>query len=102
MPKIRITDRAIDRLKAPAPIGRQILNWDTELRGFGVLVSGVSSSKTYVVQRDVGGRTRRITIAPTNVIGVAEARRRAELILADLYRGIDPKADRRGVDTLRS
>jgi integrase len=102
MPKIKITDRAIDRLKAPAPTGRQTLYWDAELRGFGVLVSGVSSSKTYVVQRDVGGRTRRVTIAPTNVIGIAEARRRAELILADFYRGIDPKADRRGADTLRS
>jgi integrase len=102
MPKIKITDRAIERLKAPAPTGRQTLYWDAELRGFGVLVSGVTNAKSYVVQRDVGGRTRRITIAPTNVLPAAEARRRAELVLADLYRGIDPKADRRSVDTLRS
>ena len=51
MPKLKLTKRAIERLPAPHPSGRQVLYWDTELRGFGVLVSGTTNAKTYVVQR---------------------------------------------------
>jgi integrase len=98
--KLKLTQTAIQRLPAPHPTGKQKLVWDTDLKGFGVLVSGVTNSKTYVVQRDVNGKTRRITVGAANVLDVSEARKRAELILADLYRGIDPKAGRK--TTLRS
>jgi integrase len=102
MAKIKLTSKAIARLCAPDPSGRQVLHWDTELRGFGVLCSGTTNSKTFVVQRDLpGGRTRRVTIAPTNVLDLDEARRRAEHTLADLYKGVDPKAARRAGATLR-
>jgi integrase len=103
MPKIKLTKKAIGKLRAPDPSGKQTLHWDTELRGFGVLCSGTTNSRTYVVQRDLpDGRTRRLTIAPVNVLDLDEARRRAEAALADLYRGADPKAARRGGTTLRS
>jgi integrase len=55
-----------------------------------------------VVQRELGGKTRRVTIGPTNVLALAEARRQAEGVLGDFYKGIDPKAGRRGAATLRS
>lgn len=102
MPRLKLTSKTIARLPAPDPSGRQVLHWDTELRGFGVLCSGTTNSRTYVVQRDLpGGKTRRVTIAPTNVIELGEARRRAELALADLYKGVDPKVARREGTTLR-
>ena len=99
--RIKLTERAVERIKAPTGNGKQALHWDAELKGFGVLCSGVSKTKTYVVQRDVVGRTRRVTIAQTNVLSLSEARRRAEAVLADFYRGVDPKAGRRGSLTLR-
>lgn len=100
--RIKLTTKAIERLAAPDPSGRQKLHWDTELRGFGVLCSGTSGNKTYVVQRDLpGGRTRRVTVAPVNVLYLDKARKRAEEVLADFYKGIDPKAGRRGDATLR-
>ena len=101
--RLKLTARAIERLTAPDPSGKQRLHWDTELKGFGVLCSGTTSSKTYVVQRDIsGGRTRRVTIGPVNVLGLDAARADAKLKLADFYRGVDPKAGRRGEATLRS
>jgi integrase len=100
--RIKLTERAVERIKAPTGNGKQALHWDAELKGFGVLCSGVSKTKTYVVQRDVAGRTRRVTIAQTNVLSLSEARRRAEEVLADFYLGRDPKAGRRGSVNLRS
>jgi integrase len=53
------------------------------------------------VQRDLpGGKTRRVTIGATNVLDLDVARSRAEAVLADLYRGIDPKAAARDRLTL--
>ena len=103
MPRLKLTQCAVEKLSAPDPAGKQTLHWDTEIKGFGVLCSGTTKAKTYVVQRDMpGGRTRRMTIAPTNVIALDEARRRAESTLADLYRGVDPKLAARGTATLRA
>jgi len=92
MPRLRLTQRAVDRRPAPDPSGRQVLHWDTELRGFAVLCSGVSSAKSYVVQRDLpDGRSRRVTIGPCNVLTLDAARRQAEGILAEFFAGRDPK-----------
>lgn len=103
MPRLKLTQRVIEKLPAPDLSGRQVLHWDTDLRGFGVLCSGKTNAKTYVVQRDLpDGRTRRVTVAPTNVIPLDEARRRAEATLADLYRGLDPKTPAKAILTLRS
>ena len=103
MPRLKLTVRAVDRLPAPDPSGHQVLHWDAELRGFGVLCSGTTDAKTYVVQRDLpGGRTRRVTVGPVNVLDLDKAREQAKGVLADFYKGIDPKAGRRTEFTLRS
>ncbi len=95
MPKLKLTKTAVERLQAPDPSGKQVLHWDTELRGFGVLCSGVTNSKTYVVQRDVkdGAKGRRVTIVATNVFGLDEAREEAIQLIAMMAKGIDPKLE---------
>lgn len=96
--RLKLTEKVIVKLPAPDPSGKQRLHWDADLKGFGVLCSGKTSNKSYVVQRDLpGGLTRRVTIAPTNVLKLDAARQQAELLLADMYRGLDPKAGRRGL-----
>jgi hypothetical protein len=48
--------------------------WDSELKGFGVLVSGVTNSKTYVAKRRLpNGKKRRVTIEATNVLSLDRA-----------------------------
>jgi hypothetical protein len=37
MPSIRLTVKAIGKLMAPDPSGKQTPRWDTEVKGFGVL-----------------------------------------------------------------
>jgi integrase len=97
MPNLKLTKTAIARLKAPDPSGKQTLHWDTELKGFGVLCSGTTNSKTFVVQRDINGKSRRVTVGPVNVLSLDAARDRAKSELALMYQGIDPKAHRRAL-----
>jgi len=97
MPRLKLSNTTTNRLRAPDPSGKPRLHWDTDLKGFGVLVSGKTNAKTYIVQRDVNGKTRRITIGATNVFSLDDERLDAERVLADMYRGIDPKEKRKAV-----
>ena len=91
MPTIHLTQRAVDRLAAPTADGRQTIYWDDELRGFGVQCSGKTNQRLYIAQRDVNGRSRRITLGTASGLKLDAARRRAEDALDDLRRGLDPK-----------
>jgi integrase len=97
VPSINLTKREIGKIEAPDPSGKQVIHWDAELRGFGVLASGTTTAKTYVVQRRLpDGKTRRVTIgAVAEFKTVEDARLRAAEQLLDLRQGRDPKAERR-------
>ena len=72
-----------------------------DLKGFGVLCSGRTNAKTYVVQRGLGdGRRRRVTVGACNVLALADARGKAEQVLSEFYAGRDPKAGRKEKSTL--
>ncbi|MGH6881679.1 integrase arm-type DNA-binding domain-containing protein [Hypericibacter sp.] len=86
---------AINAMRAPDPSGKQRLHWDIDLRGFGVLVSGTTNAKTFIVQREVAGKTRRMTIGPVNVLDLDAARTKAIALLADMHAGVDPKVKQR-------
>jgi integrase len=101
MPTLKLTEKSVAKLKAPDPSGRQVLWWDKELKGLGVLCSGTSSVKTFVVKGTVAGRRRvRIKLARVGVLTVAEARLRARETLAGFIGGIDPRAEAAGATTL--
>ena len=100
MPRVKLTKKAVARLRAPTKTGKPVLFWDhgpRAVRGFGVLCSGKTNSKNYVAQRDLpNGKTRRVTIGGVNEIevqgGLDEARKRAATFLQDMRAGLDPKA----------
>lgn len=101
MPVVKLTRRIVERTPAPSSTGKQQVFWDAELSGFGMWVSGTTDKKTYIVQHDVAGKSRRVTIAPTAVLDLDQARERAKLVLADFYKGVDPKAKPAEAATLR-
>lgn len=103
---MKLTKDAVRKLPAPDPSGKQRLVWDDDLKGFGVLVSGRTASKSFVVQRGVGGRKRRVTIttlAEMEAAGraVDDVRAEAAELLAKMRRGEDPRSARRDETTLR-
>jgi integrase len=93
---VKLTKRKVAGMRAPDPSGNQVLVWDEETRGFGVLVSGKTNAKSYVVQHRLSdGRSRRVTIGPCNSIDLDEARERAKAVISVIYGGGDPKRARR-------
>jgi hypothetical protein len=98
----KLTKRAIQRLAAPDPSGKQRLVWDAELKGFGVLVSGKTTAKTYIAQRKLpGGLTRRVSVGSVVEIDLDRARAMAADLLNDMRHGRDPKRRSAAPWTLR-
>jgi len=88
----KITKRTVDALRAAAD-GREVVLWDSEIKGFGVRVRrGV---KTYVLQYRVGGGRdaplRKLTIGKHGSPWTAdEARAEARRLLVLVAHGKDP------------
>src|SRR5437868_13966855 len=104
MPTLKLTKSALARLPAPDPSGKPALHFDSELVGFGVLCSGRTSTRAYVVQRKLAGsrETRRVTLAHVGVYAPADlgedlklARIEAAKVLLQFHEGKDPKVERR-------
>jgi integrase len=91
LPKIKITKREVDSLPF-AEYDKQNFYWDTELKGFGLRVG--SETKTFIAQRDINGKTRRINIGKYGTWTVEEARRIAREKLLKMEQGIDEVAEK--------
>lgn len=93
MPTIKLTQAAVDKLKAPK--GARIEYWDNQLPGFGLRIAP-SGRKSWVALYRVNGRLVRETIGTVGLIpNVAEARDRARESLRQVERGIHPIEARR-------
>jgi integrase len=86
----RLTKKAIAEIE-PTP-GRQRFVWDSEVRGFGVRVAG-GGAKAYIMQRQINGKTRRLTIGPVDDMAPEAARRKAARLAAEIAEGVDPVAE---------
>jgi integrase len=93
MPKL--TKRAIDRIRAPA--SGQIFLRDDELRGFAVRIT--RGAKSFILEKEINGRIRRMTLGRYGVLTVEQARKLAQEKIGHIghiVRGGDPAEDRRG------
>ena len=72
MPKATLTTKtAVDEI--PHPEKGQLVYWDTELTGFGVLAG--ARQKTFVLERRINGKPRRVTLGRVGQITLQKARR---------------------------
>jgi integrase len=92
MPTAKLTKKSVDTLAPPTE--KQIILWDSEIRGFGVRVMP-SGLKTFVVQyRNKDGIKRRINLGRFGVITVDQARDLAKVRLGEVAAGDDPAKPR--------
>jgi integrase len=98
MPTVKLTDAAVQRLKAPA--GGRVDYFDATLPGFGLRVSGPTPTtpegrRTWTLFYRHGGKQRRLSLDPPYpALGLAEARKKAGDALARLAEGKDPADDK--------
>jgi hypothetical protein len=93
MAPVGLTDRRIAALPTPTLEQRQYDCWDPTMRGFGVRVS-YGGKKVFVVRYRVNRRLRRLTIGPYPALSLAEARRKARMVMGDVAQGDDPTQDK--------
>ncbi|MBW2710042.1 MAG: tyrosine-type recombinase/integrase [Deltaproteobacteria bacterium] len=86
--RVRLTDLRVSKM--PFQQEGQKLYWDLELTGFGLLVS--KSSKSFLYQGRVLGKSIRATIGKFPIISTSEARKAAHKGLSDMSFGINPRA----------
>jgi integrase len=104
MPTMKMTKKNIDALPAPDPSGKQTIYWaeDRDLPGLGILVSGSTTTRSWVVQGKLkDGKTRRVTLDRVSVLDLAQAWEKARPVLANIHSNIDPKAKARKPATVR-
>lgn len=89
----KITKKIVDALM-PSNDGKDIIIWDSEIKGFGVRVMP-SNVKSYIIKyRTIEGRQRKMTIGRVGIITTDQARNLARLKLAEVIGGNDPAAQR--------
>lgn len=89
---IKLTKAKVDKIPFSSSKVRDEY-YDTSLKGFGVRAS--KTKKVFFVLRRVNGKLSRVTIGPTNVYTVDQARREAENIIAEMNRGVDVNEEKR-------
>ncbi len=78
----------------PLPRSGQAFYFDDELPSFGVRVTA-GGSKSYILDRRIGGKKRRITLGRANQIAADLARTEARKKIGEILAGGDPVASKR-------
>lgn len=86
--KLKLTKASIEAL-APPSAGTMIIH-DAELRGFGVRVSA-TGHRSFIVEKKVSGRTRRLVLGRCDLLTVKAARESAMSALEKMGRGELPQ-----------
>jgi integrase len=90
---MELTTTSIKTLALP-PGAKDKTFWDNTLPAFGLRLRA-SGAASWVVQYDVGGKTRRVTLGTPAMLTVAAARAKAKDLLAKVRLGDDPAAEKR-------
>jgi integrase len=92
--RAKLTEAFVEKTKAATDAERTIF-WDTEIRGFGLVVTS-AGHRSFVVQYRVGRRSRRMSFK--SGLSLADARREAKAALGAVAKDRDPLAERRKIE----
>jgi hypothetical protein len=88
---IKLTKSVVEKL--PVPDTGYEIHRDSELKGFGVRITS-GGVRTYVVEKRIGRKVRRVTLGRSNVLSAEEARKRAQEFLGKVAGGRNPIAEK--------
>ena len=87
---MKLTKRVVDLATCPAH--GQVFVRDDELRGFAVRLT--AGSKTFICEKKIDGRARRMTLGKFPTITVEQARKLAQEKIGQIASGRDPAGER--------
>ncbi|QPJ66736.1 MAG: integrase family protein [Candidatus Nitrohelix vancouverensis] len=82
----------MDRVAIPRE-GQAFLR-DSLLQGFGVRITS-SGTKSFIVEKRIGSKIRRMTLGHFGELTAEQARRQAQKLLGEIAQGIDPVAEKK-------
>lgn len=93
--KVKINKTFVD--KAEVPVGKdQVFYRDSELKGFALRVTA-AGTKSFVVEKNIGNKIRRITLGKYGALTAEQARKEAQKTIGQIATGIDPIAKKQGM-----
>ncbi|MCG7869354.1 MAG: tyrosine-type recombinase/integrase [Candidatus Thiodiazotropha taylori] len=90
---VKLTKTIVDRAVIPSD-KKQVFIRDAALPGFGLRITD-KGTKSFIVEKRVGGRVRRQTLGRFGPLTVEQARREAQKQLGKIAMGIDPIAEKK-------
>lgn len=89
---MKLTKAFVD--KAELPINKdQVFYRDDQLKGFALRVTA-SGTKSFIVEKNIGNKVRRMTLGKYGALTVEQARKEAQKIIGQIATGIDPIAEK--------
>lgn len=89
---MRLTKTAVDKIEPPKERDQAFYR-DDQLKGFAIRVTA-NGIKSFVVEKLIGGKVRRITLGRYGELTVEQARKEAQKLLGKIATGIDPIAEK--------
>ena len=77
----------------PTPQTGYAIHWDEKLAGFGIRVTS-TGVKSFILQRRINGRDKRITIGRYGDLTAEQAKKEAKKLAGEIAGGVDPIADK--------
>lgn len=96
---MKITKAFVDKAETPKDKD-QIFYRDSQLKGFALRVTS-NGAKSFIVEKNIGNKVRRITLGKYGALTVEQARKEAHKIISQIATGIDPLAQKRA-DKMRA
>jgi integrase len=90
---MKLNSAAVKALTLPPGVQDKTF-FDDALGGFGVRLRD-GGSRNFIVQYDIAGKTRRVTLGSTAMLDIGAARDKARDLLASVRLGGDPAAEKR-------
>lgn len=87
---MKLTKKIIDAARSPA--AGQIFLRDDALRGFAVRIT--NGSKSFILEKEIHGKVRRLTLGRYGALTLDQARQLAREKMVDIAHGKDPVAER--------
>lgn len=90
---VKLTKTVVDRAALPSDKAQAFLR-DSALQGFGLRITR-NGTKSFIVEKRIHGKVRRMTLGKYGPLTVEQARREAQKQLATIAMGSDPIAEKR-------